>query len=63
MSNGTEQRDTCNPISVVLDPQKVELLRGIVRRAGAILGQEKMYFEQTGGQVEFLDPAREDVTP
>ena len=34
----------------------------IVRRAGALLGQEKMYFERTGSRVEFLDsePPKED---
>lgn len=56
MHDGSEQRDRCTQVWVVAEKEKIPALKEVVRRAGALLGQERMYFESMGGRVEFLEP-------
>ena len=56
MKSGKKQLDKLLQIWVSPEAENVAALRQVVAVYAERLGQESMYFERTGGKVEFLTP-------
>ena len=54
MASGCKQVDECVQVWVVVAPMELQELKALVREFGRELGQESMYFEVTGSDVEFI---------
>jgi len=54
MATGQKQVDECLQVWVAVAPSDMDELRDLVRQFGRELGQESMYFEITGSEVEFI---------
>jgi prepilin signal peptidase PulO-like enzyme (type II secretory pathway) len=54
MKSGQKQIDYSLEIWLAVEEDDVPALRQMVARFGAMLGQEAMYLERTGGTVEFI---------
>jgi hypothetical protein len=54
MASGAKQVDESHELWVVVEEQELETLRKRVSTYCSMLGQEVMYFEMTGGQIEFI---------
>jgi hypothetical protein len=63
MKSGSKQVDTCLEVWVAVenDPESLDGLRRRVASFASLLGQESMYFERTGSNVEFITP--DEVKP
>jgi hypothetical protein len=60
MSSGEMAHDTCLMVWVIVDADRVDVLRKHARRIARLLKQEKLYFEVTDATPEFLDPLPEE---
>ena len=56
MKDGTKQVDHSLQIWIGIQEDFVPELKQLVGRLGAKLGQESMYFERTGGTIDFIPP-------
>ncbi len=56
MADGKTQIDQSLQIWIVLKEEYVSELETVVAQLGTTLGQETMYFERTGGSVDFIAP-------
>ena len=56
MKDGTKQIDHSLQVWIGIREDFVADLKQLVGRLGAKLGQESMYFERTGGSIEFIPP-------
>jgi len=54
MATGQKQVDESLQLWVAVAPSDMDELRHLVRQSGRELGQESMYFEITGSEVEFI---------
>jgi hypothetical protein len=59
---GQKQVERLLHVWVVAEEADIPLLRRMVRKYGALLGQEAMYFEVGESRVEFLPPLAEEET-
>ncbi len=57
MEDGSKQVDQLLQLWVGLPDECVPELERLVARLGAILGQESMYMERSGGRIRFIPPA------
>ena len=56
MADGTKQVDDLLEMWIGIHEEDVSELRQLVGKLGAQLGQESMYFEQTGSKIHFIPP-------
>ena len=56
MEDGRKQVDHSLEIWIMIREEFVSDLKQLVGRLGAKLGQESMYFERTGGTIDFIPP-------
>ncbi|MGD0092535.1 MAG: hypothetical protein ABSE73_21680 [Planctomycetota bacterium] len=54
MADGRKQTDPSREIWCLVQPSQLDQLRDLVRQFGRELGQESMYFEVTGSEVDFI---------
>ena len=54
---------SCWRFWVGIREEEIPELKELVARFGAELGQESMYFEQTGGTIDFIPPICEGESP
>ncbi len=60
MKTGEKQVDITQEAWIAIDESEEPGLRALVSRFAALLGQETMYLERTGGTVEFIPPPAEE---
>lgn len=56
MQSGDKQVDYLLEIWLAIEEDDEAALKALVAKFGAMLGQEAMYLEKTGGVVEFIPP-------
>lgn len=59
MADGDMKGDTSLEIWIVVDPEKLNVLRSMVSRFARTLKQESIYFEVTDSKVELIGPETE----
>ena len=57
MKSGQKQVDVTQEVWIAVDEQDEPALKEMVGRFAALLGQETIYLERTGGTVEFIPPS------
>lgn len=56
MSDGTKVSDLSLQVWVIMDEEKVPVMRDLIKKFAKILGQEKMLFEAMDWPGEFIGP-------
>jgi len=57
MKSGEKKVEHCLEVWVAVEEEDVPALKAMVARFAAMLGQEMIYLERTGGSVEFIPPS------
>ncbi len=57
MRSGEKKIEYCLQVWVAVEEADVPTLKTMVARFAAMLGQESIYLERTGGTVEFIPPS------
>src|SRR5438045_2777716 len=57
MQSGEKQIDITAEVWIVIDDEDEAALKQLVAKFAAVLGQETMYLERTGGVVDFIPPS------
>lgn len=60
MRDGSRQVDQSLQVWVGVGAEEVGQLKTLVARFAALLGQESMYLERSGGTIEFIAPPEQD---
>lgn len=60
MADGSKKVDECTCIWIGVKKADIPALKRLVAEIGALLGQESMYLERSGGRVEFIPPRRKE---
>lgn len=63
MKDGSKKMDRSTVVWIGVDEARLEALRTLVGRFARRLGQETLYFERTGGTIEFIQPIPEEDGP
>ena len=58
MADGSKQVDLAKQVWIAVHEKQVSELKSLVASIGYRLGQETMYLERTGGQIEFILPKK-----
>ena len=56
MTDGTKASDSSLQVWVIMDEEKVPVMRNLIKKFAKILGQEKMLFEAMDWAGEFIGP-------
>jgi hypothetical protein len=56
MEDGTKASDSSVQVWVIMDEEKVPLMKDLIKKFARILGQEKMLFEAMDWSGEFIGP-------
>src|SRR5262245_11300850 len=60
MKSGHKQVDITQEVWIAIEEAEEPALKALVSRFAALLGQETIYLERTGGIVEFIPPPNEE---
>jgi hypothetical protein len=63
MQGGEKQIDITAEVWIVIDDEDEAALKQLVAKFAAVLGQETMYLERTGGVVDFIPPSTPGEDP
>jgi hypothetical protein len=63
MKSGEKQIDVTQEVWIAVEEEDVPALKEMVGRFAALLGQETIWLERTGGTVEFIPPSHVGGSP